>query len=239
MDQKTKLSRSDITLEFVFAREVEDDFKLDYIIHLRTSIPASQIDNVSLRNAIKESMQPIDIKYMILKSFNTGRVTFFFDHELWMRDATKGIKPVTKFTNFSRTFKFKVDLPDMLLEDVTKVDLTHFLVKIFKKYLLTAKDSMKWFKRLFSKGLRNAISESLPARFRYAYDYQDNSMTMHLRPFWIMALLYGVGEALKYRERMKVEDIDFESLVKKLVEDHLEKSVVKYVTITGTIKKVD
>jgi hypothetical protein len=227
MEEKTKLSRNDVRLEFMSAREIEEDFKVDYIVRLRTSTPASQIDTISLRTAIKENMQPIDVKYMILKSFNTTRATFYFDDELWIREATDGIKPKTKFSEFSRTFKFMVPLPDMLLEDVARIDLTHFLVKIFKRYLLTAKGSVKWFKRFFPKGIRSVVSESLPARFSYKYNYQDNTMTMHLRPFWILALLYGVGEALKYRQRMQVEDIDFEALVKKLVGDIFVQPEVK------------
>jgi hypothetical protein len=210
------------------AREIEDDFKVDYAVHLHTPIPASQIDMISLRTAIKENLQPIDVKYMILKSFNTGMVMFYFDDELWIRDATDGIKPETKYTEFSKTFKFKVPLPDMLLEDVTRVDLTHFLVKIFKKYLLTTKSAVKWLKHFFPKGIRSVVGESLPARFAYKYDYQTNEMTMHLRPFWIMALLYGVGEALKYRQRLKVEDIDFETLVKKLVEGVIHEPTSDY-----------
>jgi hypothetical protein len=204
-EEKEKITKDDITLEYFSSRNTDDNYKVVFEVNIKREI--SNPDQASLRNAIKDKLKYLDKKYMVLKEFNSKRATFHFDDDLWMEDATKDITPETIFSEFSKVFNFKVELPDMVKKDET--DFQDFIIRRFKKYLYSTSVIRKWFRQFFPKGIRNAISNALPERFIYKYSYENNSMTMKLRTFWILALTYGVGEALKYRKKVqKVENTE-------------------------------
>jgi len=204
-EEKEKITKDDITLEYFSSRNTDDNYKIVFEVSIKKD--TSNLDQASLRNAIKDKLKYLDKKYMVLKEFNRKRATFRFDDDLWMEDATKDITPETIFSEFSKVFNFKVELPDMVKKD--EADFQDFLIRRFKKYLYSTSKIMKWFRQFFPKVIRNAISSALPERFIYKYSYEDNSITMKLRTFWILALTYGIGEALKHRKKaQKIENTE-------------------------------
>jgi hypothetical protein len=140
-----------------------------------------------------------------------------------MNDAMEDIAPYTKYSEFSKTFNFKVPLPSMIRdEDAIRIDFPDFLIRRFKKYLLSTRKTGRWFKHLFPRGIKNAIADAIPERFTYKYSYENNAITLKLRTFWILVLTYGIGEALKHiNKEHKVENTEkfFFDRVKELKEE--------------------
>jgi hypothetical protein len=211
--QRIHLKPEDLSLNFLAAREVGSDYRVDFLVQLNPKqaiqdpskmLTNSDIDMASLRNAIISKLVPIDKKYMLLKNFSTIKAEFHFDSNLWLKDTLNNVEPRTTLTTFSKIFKFKIPLPPMILRDAIRIGFPQFLIRKFKKYLDSQPKVNKWFNHLFPQGIKS-ITVRLPERFEYIYDYQANSITLKLKTFWIMALVYAIGEFSKIAKERKIE----------------------------------
>ena len=211
--RRIQLKPEDISLSFLSSREIGNDYRVDFLIQLNpkqaTQDPSkilvnSDIDMASLRNAIITKLAPSDKKYMLLKNFSTTKVEFHFDSNLWLKDTLSNVEPRTTLTTFSKIFKFKIPLPPMILLDSIRTGFPQFLIRKFKKYLDSQPKVHKWFNHLFPQGIKS-LTVKLPERFDYIYDYQSNSITLKLKTFWIMALIYAIGEFSKIARERKIE----------------------------------
>lgn len=210
--KKIKLRPQDINLSLLLTNETMEGYKIVFIVAINSKsalsdpskiISPSNVDKISLRDAILANIAPLDKKYMILKDFDTVKATFYFDVDRWIKDTMAQVNPVVKFSQFSKTFKFRIPLPPMIMKDAVRLALPKFLIKKFKKYIANNSNSVKWFRHLFPKGIRMTVSEALPERFDYNYDYQTNSITLNLKSFWISALLYALTQFSKIMKERK------------------------------------
>ena len=211
--QRIHLKSEDIGLNFLSSRETGDNYIVDFLIQLNSKqsikdpskiLTNSDIDMASLRNAIISKLVPIDKKYMLLKNFSTIKAEFHFDSNLWLKDTLSNVEPRTTLTTFSKIFKFKIPLPPMISRDVIRIGFPQFLIRKFKKYLDSQPKVHKWFKHLFPQGIKS-LTVKLPERFDYIYDYQSNSITLKLKTFWIMALIYAIGQFSRLAKDRKIE----------------------------------
>jgi len=213
--QKIKLSSKDVEINFLLSRDIGTEYKVDYLVDIVPNrnvtdpskiIASSNIDLVSLRNAILSKLKPLDVKYMVLKSFDSFKCTFYFDADKWMKDCMLNNNPIVELSKFSKKFKLKVMIPPMLLSDQIRIGLPIFIVARFKKHITLNRKAPIWFKHLFPQGITQAIGKLLPERFDYKYDFKDNSITLSLKPMWIGALLYATGSVMKKLREEKIED---------------------------------
>lgn len=211
--QRIHLKPEDISLSFLSSREIGNNYMVDFLIQLNPRqairdpskvLVNSDIDMASLRSAIISKLVPSDKRYMLLKNFSTNKAEFHFDSNLWLKDTLNNVEPKTTLISFSKVFKFKIPLPTMILRDATRIDFPQFLIRKFKKYLDAQSKVHQWFKHLFPQGIKS-ITVKLPERFDYIYDYQTNSITLKLKTFWIMSLIYAIGEFSKIARERKVE----------------------------------
>ena len=211
--QRIHLKPEDISLSFLSSREIGDNYRVEFLVQINSKqamqdpskiLVNSDIDMASLRNAIVSKLVPADRKYMLLKNFTTIKAEFLFDSNLWLKDTLSNVEPKTTFTTFSKIFKFKIPLPPMILRDAVRTGFPQFLIRKFKKYLDLQPKVHQWFKHLFPEGIKS-ITVKLPERFDYVYDYQSNSITLKLKTFWIMTLIYAIGEFSKMAKERKIE----------------------------------
>jgi hypothetical protein len=213
--QKIKLTSKDVEINFLLSRDIGSEYKVDYLVDIVPNrnitdptkiVASSKIDLVSLRNAILAKLKPLDIKYMVLKSFDSFKCTFYFDVDKWIKDCMLNNNPIVELSKFSKKFKLKVMVPPMLLSDRIRIGLPIFIVARFKKHIALNRKSPIWFKHLFPQGITQAIGKLLPERFDYKYDFKDNSITLSLKPMWVAALLYAAGSVMKKLREEKIED---------------------------------
>jgi hypothetical protein len=213
LTKKIPVRPQDVSMEFLLSREIGNDYKVEFLIQLNLGpqrqdpsliVRNSEIDMASLRNSILAKLPPVDRKYMMLKEFSAIKATFHFDYSLWFKDALHNVSPQNILTQFSRTFKFKVPLPSMILKDAIRVGFPDFLIRKFKKYIEVKQEGKGWFKNLFPT-ITKMVSTKIPERFDYTYNYQTNSMILNLKTMWIMALVYAVGEFSKIAKERKLE----------------------------------
>jgi hypothetical protein len=204
--QKIKIEPRDVTMQFLLSRVIGNDYKVEFLLQINPSrafkdpsisISNSNIDLVSLRNSILGKLTPLDRHYMILKEFNFIKATFYFDIALWLHDAMLNMRPLTQLTSFNRSFKFKIQMPPMILKEPTRGAIQELLIRRFRDYLNKNPSTNTWFVNLFPKGISDPLHKLLSDRFDYTYDYQSNTIIMKLKSFWITALIYALAQYSK------------------------------------------
>ncbi len=203
-DQKIKLEKNDIVLNFVLSRSTFDGYKIIYTIRMQPmkmvmagiQIRASQIDMISLHDAIIQNLDPFDAKYMTLKKFDTLTCEFFFEFDKWFSDATNGIVPRTYISKFDQEFRLKIQPPKVIMFDIGRNDFFGYIADKFKKYIINKNKEKLWLGHLLPKDFQKYVNAKLANCFDYTYDYQQNRFIVQLKTAYVLSVSYAVGMAI-------------------------------------------
>jgi hypothetical protein len=203
LNQKIKLTKNDITIQFVLSRVTQQGYKIRFTVSLHPTkqifsgiqIRASQIDMVSLHDAILNNIDPFDKKYVTLKEFDTMKCEFFFNFDAWFKDATNGVSPRTYLSNFNQEYKLKIQPPKMILFDIMRSMFFDYITKQFKEFIVKKNHDKKWFGSLLPKEFQKKTNVRLANMFDYQYDYMNNRFLISLKTIYILgaSLLIGTG----------------------------------------------
>ncbi|HUS51099.1 MAG TPA: hypothetical protein VMZ91_13100 [Candidatus Paceibacterota bacterium] len=214
---KIKLTKQDISIQFLLATDIGHTYKVIYIITINSSVrqrdpsvPYSpiNIDMESLRSSIMEHVRPYDREYMILQKFDHRKAEFHLNTKKWIKDATNGLTPTTHISKFDRAFKLKKEPPKMIMQDFMRAQWAHFVVRKFKKWLEDQRKEAQFFKYLIPESLRSKIRTRIRDMFKWYYDIQWNTVVAKLKPIWIIAFLYATGTILR---KMRETDLNNKS----------------------------
>ena len=188
--EKKKLTKNDIDLQFLLADDKGSTYKVSFII---MGADYGTYTKRSLRDAILANISTHDRKYMMIKSFTNKKAIFELNTKKWLGDATRGIKPITRIASFSRSYRLKVRVPDMIVTDILSDVFNKFLLRHFKVWINTRdkREIVKKFK------IRNR--SRLTSLFDYNYDYQWNTVTISLKFLYRGALLLGIRSTIANR----------------------------------------
>jgi hypothetical protein len=171
-----------------------------------------KINKPSLKKAIFNSLDARDQKYYEIVGFTTRNVKFKFLWRKWMNDSLQGVNPKTHMSKFEKSFKLRVQLPNMLAFNFTPYT-DKFIVKKFRK--LTSERKMdKWFKGFIPKEYENKIRIKTSDMFDYNYDNQFNKVILRLKNVYILGILFAVGETVKSNTAQPYVKVNFNKKVK-------------------------
>ena len=205
-ETKVKLTKDDVKLNFLFARDNGLVYKLQYTVQIlprnkninpSLQLTVRNLDMIALREAILGNIPPNDLKYVILESFDDIKAIFRFDVNKWLKDSTIGLKPEIYISRFDRVFKFKISPPRIIMYDPVSSRFDQFIIRSFKNWLEESRNSAKYFKYLFPEKQRSKIRQSFRNMFEWSYDSQWNKIVSTLKPIYILALLYATGAVIK------------------------------------------
>jgi len=245
--QKIKINKGDVYLQFMLAKDIGPTYKVEFLIQLnpieKTRDPSlmlspSSIDMESLKNAILDSINPYDKKYMILNQYDTRKAIFHLDSDKWFNDCLSTVNPVTHLSKFNRVFRLKARVPLMILADPLSKIFGDFVVKKFKEYMEKKNKEGYWFKYLFpTSAARSRMRSRVRNMFDWEYDQQWNTVTATLKPIYIMGLLFSVGAlAKKISDRdVKNRNIEFSQRVQQNLKSFDLKKFEKFVSRKGFV----
>lgn len=204
--KKINLTKDDVSLQFLFSRIAGNDYKIRFLVSIHpvnkvftsmipNQIRASQINMVSLHDAILANINEKDKKYVTLVSFDTMKCDFKFNYDKWLSDALTNVMPKTFFSKFDQEYKLKVQPPQMILNDITRENFFDFITKKFKEYIEKKNYEKKWLGPFVPKDWQKALNIKLITMFDYEYDYMNNRFIVRLKTPYILggAMLLGAG----------------------------------------------
>lgn len=230
---KVKLDKKEVNLSYLEAKDTAGEYKLTYIINLnlkgrkidpKKKLSPATIDMESLRDGIISNIPSYDQKYLSLKKFDDRKAIFSFDHEKWIKDATKGIKPKTYYSKFDREFRLKVQPPKEILKESVSKKFEDFITRKFLQWLDDNKNQeKKWFEYLIPKREQRKMRVRFHNMFDWHYDSQWNKMIAKLKSIYVIALLYATGTAVK-----KMSSNNISKSKKELFSTKVEKNIDKF-----------
>lgn len=201
-NEKIVLSRFDITLLFANAGEIDNTYKVQYLITIKPQIRASNINKESLKKAILANIPIGDEKYMYLKYFDTYKVIFYLNFNKWFIDTMKNYTVKSSISKFEKTYKFKVVPPRMIAFDVMQTPFANFLTKKFKKYIMEKKQEKKFLISFLPDSLVNKLKTKIVNMYDYEYNLQFNEMNCKMKSIYIFTILmagsYFLSNANKF-----------------------------------------
>lgn len=211
---KIELTKREVGLQFLETKDANGVFKIIYIVTINTkgrksdpkrTIKLSDYDMQSLREGILSNIPAYDKKYLVLKKFDDRKAFFEFDHEKWLKDATKGMKGKTHYSKFDREFRFKIQPPKEIRKDKITIKFEKFLTRKFLDWLENNETKSKdYFKYLIPKNQQRKIKTKIRNMFDWSYDAQWNRMVAKLKTIYIIALMYATGSAVKKISRNNI-----------------------------------
>ena len=229
-DKKIELRKNEVTLNFYETKDSGGVFRINYIVMIKpkgrrldpkVKMSPAVLDMQSLRNAIVSNIPPFDRKYMILRKFDDRKAFFVFDHEKWLKDATRGMKGKTHYSKFDREFKFKIKPPSAIHRDRLTIKFEKFLTRKFLDWLEKKKSNQKdYFKYLIPSREQRKIRMNIMNMFDWHYDSQWNRMVAKLKSIYIIALAYATGSAVKKLSRSNINKSQ-----KKLFSDRVNNNI--------------
>jgi hypothetical protein len=234
---KIKVEKKDVSLQFLLANDAGKTYRVLFIVMINynqllkdygTQPSASNIDLISLKSAILESIHPYDRKYMILSKFTTTEVEFLFDTKKWLEDATRGIQPRIYLTRFAREFSFKVEPPKMIMFDELREVWGRFISRKFREWTEQHNRYNLFFKVMVPSFLRNKMKHRINDMFDWEYDMQWNRITVRMKSFWIAAVLFGFSAMIVKARKPEIEKKQFDNRVKKYVPTYDRKEWLKF-----------
>ena len=246
LPSKVKIRKQDIFLQFLLARDLGNTYKVSFLLTLNPKekiqnpellLTPRNVDMVSLKNAILQSIQPYDRKYMILKNYDTKKAEFILDTKKWINDAMSTIRPITTLHKFSRVFRLKTQPPRMILYDPMSAMFGKFVLRQFNNYMIQRAKYNTWFKSFLPDNLRRNIRAKVRNMFDWEYDMQWNSVTAKLKNIYVLALLFSIGYGAKKISdyEIKRKEKDFAQRVKQNIRTFDMKKFEKYVKRKGFI----
>ena len=229
---KVKLNKNDVHLGFRENRDTGGTFKLYYNVQIITrgrkvdpkkKLTPATIDMESLREAILSSIGKYDRKYLVLKKFDDRKAVFELDHEKYLKDATRSLRPTIKYSKFNREFKFKQAPPKEVLRNAIPSTYGDFITRKFMDWLEDNKTKQKkWFKYLIPKSQQSRIRTKFRNMFDWSYDQQKNTIVASLKNIYVVALMYAAGHGIKHltaSDMRKSQKELFSSKVKRNIKD--------------------
>jgi hypothetical protein len=201
---KIEIRKQDLSLDFLLAREVGKNYKIEYIVNIipsvrerDPSIPLNPltVDMGSLKKAIIQNIDYYDRKYLDLVNFDTRKAVFYVN-ETFFKNAFTNINPATSFSSFRRDFRLKTRLPRVIVYDPIK-GFDDFLLKKFFEYMEKKRKENTWFKHLLPEQLRRKYRSKIRNMFEWDYDPIYNKISARLKTIYILAIIYATGSMLK------------------------------------------
>lgn len=227
---KLQLRKNEVTLNFLETKDSNGTFRINYIVQVnpkgrrldpQVKMSPSVLDMQSLREAILSNIPPFDRKYMILRKFDDKKAFFDFNHEKWLKDATKGMKGKNYYSKFDREFKFKIQPPKAVSKDRLTIKFEKFITRKFLDWLENKKTKQKdFFKFLIPKKEQRKIRTKIINMFDWHYDSQWNRMVASLKSIYIIALIYATGSMIKKLSRRNINKSQ-----KKLFSDRVKSNI--------------
>jgi len=228
-NNKIKLVKNNIRLQFYFSGLTQKGYKLSFIVYLITptypgQIRASQIDEASLKKAIVENIDEYDRNYMELASFSTNKAEFYFNYNKWINDTLKDLDIQKELSIFNRKIKFKKALPKMIMYDSLRKGFTDFLSLKLREEILKRKIDKKKFIPFLPKEFINFLGQKTDKLFNYEYDMQYNMLYIRLKPELVIAasllLAKTISDFKKGNKHIDIKDPKFfDASVKKMLTD--------------------
>lgn len=207
---KTKLSKNDITLEFILSRLTQEGYKIRFLVRIMpmalNGLQSKNIDMVSLHDAIIANIDSFDKKYVTLKSFDTLKCEFVFDFNKWFKDALKDVTPKTYFSKFNQEYRLKIQPPKMILFDTMRSLFFDYITKEFKNYIVKNNKDKKWFGHLLPSEFQKRVNVRLANMFEYEYDYMNNRFLINLKSVYVIGASMLTGFALKEIKKQSFAD---------------------------------
>lgn len=230
---KIKISPADINMSFLLAADIGKTYKVTYVLSIITKqqkldpnikLSPSKVDMISLKNSILANVDSYDKGYMNISAFDNMKVEFHFDSDKWLNDCLNNVSPVTYFSRFNRIFKLKKRVPAMISHDYTTIPFEKFVIRRFQEYMESKKKAAVWFKHLFPDEVRQRWSKGAANMFDYTYDTQWNTITITLKPLYILGIIYAIGLMTKKMTKRDIEG----SYKRGLFAQQVQKQVKKF-----------
>jgi hypothetical protein len=211
--KKVVLRNSDVSLQFVLARDTGRNYIIVYLLNIIPNmaqrdpskiLQASNMDMNSLKKAIESKIITRDKKYISIRDFTTRRVTFVFNHNEWLRDAVTDTSSRTTLTRFARDFRLKKQVPLIIMADPMRMPFGNFIIRKFKEYMESKNKEATWFRYLLPESQRSRFRGRVRNMFDWTYDFTWNTITATLKSIYILALMYATGVMVR---RMTASDM--------------------------------
>ena len=230
---KLKLNKNEVSLSFLQSKDTGGTLVLTYAVQIvpkgrkidpKRRISPATVDMTSLREGILSSIRGYDRKYLILKKFDDKKAVFHFDHETFLKDSTRGMKPVTKYSKFNREFKFKKVPPREVLRNAIPSTFGDFITRKFIDWMEDNQSKQKkWFEFLIPKTQQSRVRTKFRNMFDWSYDQQKNTIFASLKSIYVVALIYATGVGVK-----KLTARDLNRSKKELFATKVEKNIKRF-----------
>ena len=186
-----KVRPQDITLQPLLA----SDLGRTYIVSFIINGPTGRVNKKSFRDAIISNISSYDRTYMELKTFTRRKASFHLRTKKYMDDTLRNVRPRTVLTSFSRKYKLKKRIPDMITTEIlSKRNFNDFLLRHFKEFINNNRNKRD-ITKFFNIKTRRRISNL----FDYDYDSMWNVVTIKLKALLRSGLLFATSRSLSNR----------------------------------------
>ncbi|HUS51364.1 MAG TPA: hypothetical protein VMZ91_14440 [Candidatus Paceibacterota bacterium] len=230
--QKIKLLKNNVTLQFLASSDTGKFYQISFLLNITPStleknpsipINPSTVDMEFLKKAILDNILLKDKRYLILKNYDTRKVIFNFNHELWLKEAVREESSVSKYTRFAKDFRLKVKVPLVVMMDPMRNFFGDFIIRKFIEYMESKRVESKWFKHLLPDEIRKRARYRVRGMFDWNYDFTWNVITATLKPLYAMALIYATGMMIKKIKMNDLRNANNQQLFVAKVKDNVSK----------------
>jgi len=213
LSKKIALRPNEIVMKFVSARLVNGEYLCFYNITITPSVSrtnpsfvlmAKNIDQLSYRKAIEESIPQQDRKFIKLKAIDSFGAVLKFDVKEWLNLAFNGVVPKVEQIGMKKMYKAKILPPRVMAYDVFMKTWQDYICKEFAKWIITNGKQDGLIEKLIPQSLRSKLKKNINELFDFQYDTNMNYMVVTLKPIWVMSIMYA---AAKFGEK-KINDVN-------------------------------
>ena len=213
-NKKIALRPNEIVMRFVSARLVNNEYLCFYNITItpnasRTNpnfiLLAKNIDQLSYKKAIEESIPAQDRKFMKLKTIDSFGAVLKFDVATWIDLAFKGVTPKIEQAGMKKSYKAKILPPRVMAYDVFMKSWQDYICKEFAKWIIKYGKNDTTLERVLPDNLKSKIKNNIMEVFDFNYDTNMNYMVVSMKTIWVMGVMLVMTKIAKLSESEKLD----------------------------------
>jgi hypothetical protein len=218
LNLKVALRPDEITMRFVTSRLVNGEYLCFYNITIHPSttrrppnfvLVSKNIDQLSYKKAIEESIPVQDRKFIKLKAIDSFGAVLRFDVKEWITAAFYSVYPKVEKIGMKKMYKARVLPPRVMAYDVFMKCWQEFICKEFSKWIVQNGKQDSLIEKLIPEVLRKKLKKNINDLFDFNYDTSNNYMVVTLKPVWVMSFMYAAAKlGEKKPDAVNKSDID-------------------------------
>lgn len=203
INKKIALKPDEIIMKFVQARMVNGEYLCFYNITILTReqrmnpsyvLLMSNVDSNSYKIAIESNIPAEDRKFLSIKKIDSFGVILKFEIEKWIDSAFNSVSPKVEQIGFKKTYKSRIRPPRVMAYDVFMKQWQDAICKEFSNWIIKNHKESSLIEKILPEDLKKKVKNNINDLFDFAFDINNNSIIVTLKPIWVMSVMYAASQ---------------------------------------------